>query len=302
MEFMQWMGREMFINVDGVTCVKCGFDMALRCTFFFSVPTSWPIASTTPVLSNCEVRSNYKDQYVLECTNSRCRRTQSIRRGSFFHHCKYDLYQQMRIICCFCEDMRVTVCARDLGVSRFRVTNYYDNLRGCYGDDLEERPIEFNSLGPFEADEFRLKHVETEPGIHATIWVQVIFERETGRYWAEVIPDRSADTLVSNIERMIPPGSVVFTDDWAGYKPLRRRGFNHFSVTHSKGEFSRLTTIKGREVDVHINGIEGLHRALRQRLMNKSRRNSERMELFIAEFIYRHSGRSLFHPFKIHTM
>ena len=207
----------------------------------------------------------------------------------------------MLIICCFCEDMRVSVCAKDLGLSRQHVTDYYDNLRGCYLDDLLDHPIEFTSKGPYEVDEFRMKHIDTGRGHHSTIWIQDIFERGTGRYWAEIIPDRSADTLISNIERMIPAGSIIFTDDWAGYKALKRRGYRHYTITHSAGEYSRLAMIDRKEVGVHINGIEGLHHGLRQRLMNKSRRNLERMELFLSEFIYRNSSRPLFDPFKIQT-
>lgn len=196
--------------------------------------------------------------------------------------------------------MSVTVCARDLGISRHRATNYYDNLRECYDNELRQRPIEFTYLGPYEADEFRLKHIETSPGRHSSVWVQDIFDRGTRRYWADIIPDRSADTLISNIESMIPYGSVIFTDDWAGYQPLGSRGYRHFSVTHSRGEYSRRETVDGEEIDIHINSIEGLHRSIRQGLMNKARRNPERMELFLSEFIYRNSGRSLFDPFKIH--
>lgn len=207
----------------------------------------------------------------------------------------------MRLICCFCEGMSVTVCARDLGISRQRATNYYDNLRGCYDDELRQRPIEFTSLGPYEADEFLLKHIERAPGKHSSVWVQDIFDRETGRYWAEIVPDRSAVTLVSNIQSRIPSGSVIFTDDWSGYQPLRRRGYRHFTVTHSKGEYSRRMLVDGEEMDIHINSIEGLHRTVRQRLMNKARRNLERMELFLSEFTYRNSGRSLYFPFKIHS-
>jgi len=122
-----------------------------------------------------------------------------------------------------------------------------------------------------------------------------------GRYWAEIIPDRSAETLTSNIERKIPAGALIFSDDWAGYKPLKRMGYHHFSVTHSAGEYSRLVTIDRKEVCVHINTIEGLHRGVRQRLMNKSRRNLERLELILSEFIYRNSNRPLYSPFKIQT-
>jgi hypothetical protein len=237
-----------------------------------------------------------------QCVNPHCRRVMSIRRGSFFHHSKFDIHQQMLIICCFCEDMKVSVCARDLGISRFHATNYYDNLRGCYQDALAISPIQFRSHGPYEVDEFQIEHVDLGRGVYSTVWVQDILERETGRYWASIVPNRSEETLVGNILDMIPTSSLIFTDDWSAYASLKRRGYKHYTVTHSKKEYSRQVLIQQEEVLVGINTLEGLHHGIRQRLMNKKRRNSTRMELHLAEFIYRKSGRSLFDPFKIDMM
>ena len=200
LEFAEWMGREGFLDIEAVVCAYCGGSMSLHCTwliFFAQILLTNP----TPYLpSHAKDRSQYKDGCVLQCSNTQCRRTRSIRRGSFFHDSNYDIHTQMLIICCFCEDMRVSVCARDLELSRQSVTDYYDNLRGCYADDLQDEPLTFTSPGPFEVDEFRMSHIETEPGRHSTLWIQDICERSTGRYWAEIIPDRSAETLTSNIE------------------------------------------------------------------------------------------------------
>lgn len=301
-EFVHWLDREGFITVSDVNCTFCGSTMRLRCTPPSNRAQIAALLRGSSHNSHPIVRSNYHDLGVLQCPNSLCKRTRSIRSGSFFHHSHYDVYKQMLIICCFCEDMRVSVCARDLGVSRNRASDYYDNLRGCYLDQLEEHPIQFTSHGPYEIDEFLIRHVETTPGYFSNVWVQDILDRESGLYWAKIIPDRSADTLTPNILDLIPSGAIVFSDDWTGYHTLKSRGYRHFRVTHSHGEYSRETTIEGQKMEVHINTVEGLHRGLRQRLMNKSRRNLEKMELHIGEYIYRHSGRSLFDPFKIHRI
>lgn len=194
--------------------------------------------------------------------------------------------------------MRVSVCARDVGVSVDNAIDYYDNLRGCYSDSLDADPIRFTSLGPYEVDEFLIKHVDNGRGGRLNLWVIDILERESGLYWAEVVPNRSSEVLIPILMRMLPPGSLIFSDDWGAYQPLKRRGFRHHTVNHSAGEYSRSATIQGEEVDVSINSLEGLHRALRQRLMNKSRRNVDRVDMILSEVIYRRSGRSLWQPFK----
>ena len=246
----------------------------------------------------CTDRTQIKDLCQLKCPKSGCHHCQSIRKGSFFQRSHYSIYQQMLIVSCFCEGMSVSTCHLDLGLSRERLTDYFDNLRGCYADDLEAIPIHFESLGPYEVDEFEIKHVETTSGGHANLWVQDIFERKTGLYWASIVPNRTGDVLISNIKDKIPSGSLIFSDDWASYRPLSSEGYRHYTVTHSKGEYARQEMIEQTLVHVHINTIEGLHRGLRQRVANKSRRNVERVKLILSEFMYRHSGRSLWSPFK----
>lgn len=194
--------------------------------------------------------------------------------------------------------MSVSRCARHLNISKFRAINYFDNLRGCYVDDLESNPIQFVSLGPYEVDEVYIRHVDRGDGQFCNIWILDILERETGIYWGTVVPDRSARTLVRHICDMIPVGAIVFTDEWGAYGDLRRHGYSHYTVNHSAGEYSRTTTIKRKEVAVHINTLESLHHALRSSMANKSRRHKNRIDLLLGEFIYRHSNRCLFEPIK----
>lgn len=203
----------------------------------------------------------------------------------------------MRIICCFCEDIRVTRCARHLGIGRTALTDYYDNLRGEYLDEIEGVPILFSG-GIYEVDEVLLKHVRVEEGGYIEKWIFGIVERETGLLFYTPVPNRSKSVLLPIIQEHIPPGSLLFSDDWSSYRNLDALGYHHYSVNHSKGEYSRDQEIDGKIVAVNINKLEGMNRVLRQRFANKSTRNMERMDLVLGELMYRYSGRSLFYPFK----
>lgn len=207
----------------------------------------------------------------------------------------------MEIVACFCDDMTVTACWRMTNVSRQSLTNYYDNVRGLFSDEIRDYPVQLLSPGPYEVDEFRIEHVKTGDNCYKDVWIQDILERSTGRYLAFVLDNRSSAILIPNIQGCIPPNSLVFTDDWASYHPLSREGYRHYSVNHSSGEMSRTEEIDRHQVDIHINTLEGIHRVVRQRLMNKSRRNLERLELILAEFTYRRAGRPLIEPLKIRS-
>lgn len=207
----------------------------------------------------------------------------------------------MEIVTSFCEDMSVTVCARETNISRQSLTNYYDNLRGLYADEILDHPIQLLSLGPYEVDEFRIEHVKIRDRRYEDVWIQDVLERRTGRYLAFIVENRTSAVLIPNIQGCIPPNSLIFTDEWPSYHPLAREGYRHYTVNHSSGIMSRPEEIDGHQVDVHINTLEGIHRVVRQRLMNKSRRNLERLQLILEEYTYRRAGRSLFEPVKFHS-
>lgn len=58
------------------------------------------------------------------------------------------------------------------------------------------------------------------------------------------------------------PGAMVYTDDWNGYKPLRRHDRGHATVNHNRGEFARDDDGDGIR-EVHCNTMEGIWTGLR---------------------------------------
>lgn len=204
----------------------------------------------------------------------------------------------MRIICCFINDVRVSRCSTLLSLSRTSVTTYYDNLRGEYLDELEREPLKFTAGGIYEVDEILLKHVKDEDGRYIIQWIFGILERATKKVIYKLVSNRSADVLLPLIQEFVPANSIVFSDDWASYRTIDRLGYRHYSVTHSRKEYSRDEEIDGETVKVHINTLEGMNRVVRQRFANKSTRNVERLNLVLGELIYRYSGRDLLFPFK----
>jgi ISXO2-like transposase domain len=206
----------------------------------------------------------------------------------------------MKIICCFCADVRVTRCARLLHISKSALVDYYDNLRGEYSDQLGRDPIVFTPGHVYEVDEFQLKHVLDNDGnlYIPHLWIQSLFERETSLLLLFILPNRSETTLVGNILSTVPPGSIICTDEWPSYGSLSKEGYQHYTVNHSRGEYAKTVSLGEDELQVHINSLEGIHHGIRQRFAHKSSRRMARMELLLDEIMYRHSQRSLFYPFK----
>ena len=59
--------------------------------------------------------------------------------------------------------------------------------------------------------------------------------RGSGRVRLSVVEDLSAASLVGFIEQSVAPGSIVHTDGWGGYRPLRNKGYDHNRQTQGHG-------------------------------------------------------------------
>jgi hypothetical protein len=207
---------------------------------------------------------------------------------------------QMRIMCCFTSDLTVTAASNLLNIRRATISEYYDNLRREWLDNLRHEPIQFEDNGEYEVDECLIKHVlDPSTGAHYSLWIGGILERSTGLVKLYTIRDRSRASLLPPILNNIPHGSWIYSDDWVSYRTLGTHPYVHFSVNHSKKEYSRWQSWGVETVNVHINTLEGVNREIRRRFSNKSSRTSERVDLILAEIMYRRSNRSLFYPFKI---
>lgn len=68
-------------------------------------------------------------------------------------------------------------------------------------------------------------------------WVVAGIERTTERrVFAEVVQDRTADTIESVIMRHVASGSVLLTDEWRAYGEVARRlRLQHKTVCHKHG-------------------------------------------------------------------
>jgi transposase len=105
-----------------------------------------------------------------------------------------------------------------------------------------------------------------------------------GIVWAELVDDTKAKTLQPLIERQVKGGSTVFSDAWRGYTGIATRGYVHRLVDHKK-EFVRK--------NVHINGLEGFWGYLKRRLAAKGGIRRERLDLYLAEYVWRYNNRKL---------
>jgi len=108
-----------------------------------------------------------------------------------------------------------------------------------------------------------------------------ILERN-GRVFVNVLPDVSADSILSIAVRKVKRGSIVYTDKWRSYDALMFCGYRHMKVDHDV-RFSR-----GK---VHINGMEGFWSYAKERLIKHHGVSPRKFPLYIKEMEFRYNNR-----------
>jgi transposase-like protein len=108
--------------------------------------------------------------------------------------------------------------------------------------------------------------------------------RGIGRIRMRRILDASAASLMPFVEESIEPGSVVHTDGWQGYLPLKSKGYQH-EVTYLKGNSKSASELMPR---VHL-AIALLKRWLLG--THQGGVSLEHMDAYLNEFTFRFNRR-----------
>lgn len=104
-----------------------------------------------------------------------------------------------------------------------------------------------------------------------------------GRVRARVIVSRHGAPLSRAVLANVDPTSIIFTDDWGSYKPLRREFIDHRVINHSAGEYVAGST--------HTNTIEGFFGNLKTGIRGAYKKVSPRyLQTYVNEYTWRHNA------------
>jgi transposase-like protein len=95
-----------------------------------------------------------------------------------------------------------------------------------------------------------------------------------------------ARVLLPQIQANIKPSSMIYSDNWQGYKTLPKLGYPHGSVNHSEFQF--------RLADAHTNNIEGFWSHLKRGIDGIYIHVSPKhLQKYCSEYEYRYNTRGL---------
>lgn len=102
---------------------------------------------------------------------------------------------------------------------------------------------------------------------------------DVGRAYAEVIDNASADSFRPFFRRHIDKQAKVITDEWNGYKPLKRDGYN---IEQRKSENGKAFP----QIHIHIMNIKGWLRGIHHHC------SKERLQGYLDEYHFRYNRRN----------
>jgi len=136
-------------------------------------------------------------------------------------------------------------------------------------------------IGGKEKNKHANKRIRKGRGVANKIPVVGLRSR-TGKVIARVVPNTSKRTLENFISKNVAAKSAVFTDEHKSYRGLKKLGYKHHTVNHSKGEYVDGIT--------NTNGMESFWALFRRGLMGTFHSVSKKhLQRYMDEFSFRSS-------------
>jgi len=202
--------------------------------------------------------------------------------GTRFSRMKIAPSQWLSLIKLFELSISARKAARESHLSYKTTLRAYDILRRVLVEELTRMDDLFK--GELEADEAyfggRRKGKRGRGSKNKTI-VFGILERG-GRVSVSIVPDVSAESLMTETVKKVRRGSIVYTDKWRGYDSLMFCGYKHLSIDH------RYKFKRGK---VYINGIEGFWSFAKERLIKHHGISRQKFLYYIKEMEWRYNNR-----------
>jgi len=268
-------------------CVKIIYDNNLTCPYCGS---------------SKHISRNSNNAKRAQC--NKCNKTFSIFKGTIFEKSRTKLKTWFYAINLFLNAKKgISSCQlkRETGVSKKCAFKMLSLIRKAAGNIINFKTFS----GIVEVDETYIGRKSQKKYIYDTctrkyklvlnkrgrgtskIPVVGIFERNLNRVYAKVMfPDKKGQLLngtklLSVINSACGKDVIIMTDEFRGYNILDKLKYKHFSVNHSKGQYSDK---KG----VHVNNIENFWNILKKGYYGTYHHvRPEHLQGYIDEFCFR---------------
>lgn len=176
----------------------------------------------------------------------------TIRDGTWLLHCNLTLEEIILLLYCWSNDYTSQQIAHEVGCTDKTVIEWSSFLReSCMSIMLDKSEQIGGPEIEVEIDESKFGKRKYYRG-HRVEGQWIFGGREKvdkSKVFMVPVHDRKKTTLLPLIKRYIKQGSIIHSDCWAAYNDLKKMGYKHLTVNHSK-------TFKNKKTGACTNSIE----------------------------------------------
>lgn len=270
------VNRNIFIGVNSIKFYN-QFTTDESCYQYLS-STKW--GEDDYVCKKCGSINSCKGvkPYSRRCT--RCKYDESPTAGTAFDKCKFPLHLAFHIA--------FKISTKKKGMSSLELSQEYDlRQMTCWKfkwkmQQIMESSYKYPLTGTVDVDEFFVGgEEEGKPGrskgkkILVIVALEIV-EQGVGRAYAWTIEDASRESFKPFFEAHIAKEANVVTDEWNGYKPLKKEYPNLKQIKSEKGNSLP-------EIHIHIMNLKGWLRGIHHHC------SKERLQSYLNEYHFRYN-------------
>lgn len=189
---------------------------------------------------------------------------------------------------------------RELGVTYKTAWRMFNKIRNqLMADDATPLSGEVEAdetfMGGKPRESYRREVVRRGWNMQTAYWDKkaVVFGavQRGGQVRAQVVPNSRAGTLQGKMREFVLPESIVYTDEWSGYKTLGKKGYKHRRINHAARIYVDGT--------IHTQTIDGFWALVKNGIRGSYHSVSTKwLQGYLNEYAWRYnrrdSGRSMF--------
>lgn len=224
-------------------------------------------------------KSDHLAGYIWRCGS--CRKNRSLLSGSFFENSHLTLQQIVAVIYLWAYDCTNEQIREFTDISDPTVVDYASFMRDICSWKLLQQPIILGGPNQIvQIDESVVAKRKYHVGrMIPQRWIFGLYDVTAKLGYIELVPDRTAATLLPIIARVVAPGSIIHSDMWRAYRNIPTLGFRHETVNHSVEFVSAI--------GVHTQNIERYWNSAKQKIKRLRGSNEFLLPSHLDEFMWR---------------